>query len=264
MKINLVSVIMAVHNSEKFLEESIESILNQSFKNFEFIIIDDVSTDSSLKIISKYKKRDNRIIFLKNKKNMGPAGTRNRGLKKARGKYISILDSDDLSHSKRLEKQFNYLERHPQIFLVGSSAIFIDENGDKIRKFRKYENSEILSWRLPKSCSIVHSSIMFRNGQKMFYNEEYKYAQDYAFYLEALSQNKKLINLSDFLIKYRVSKKSISIEKRKDQEYFRDLIKKRYSFLEKRNFSVMKKLYFILFLSYFYLRTIFEKEGFLK
>ena len=263
-KTPLISVIMAVHNSENFLEERILSVLGQSFKDFELILIDDLSTDDSLKITQKYKKKDRRIILLKNKKNLGPAGTRNEGLKKARGKYIAILDSDDLSHPERLKRQFNYLEEHPDIFLVGSSAIFIDEEGREIRRFRKYMNPELLSWRLPKSCSIIHSSIMFRNGQNMFYNEEYKYAHDYAFYLEALSRNKELINVPDFLVKYRVSGDSISVKKRREQVYFRNLIMRRYSFLNKRSLYAIKKIYFSLFLFFFYLRTFLEKRNLRK
>ena len=124
-----ISVIMPTYNSESFLRESIDSILNQTFKDFELIVIDDCSTDSSLKIIKEYKRKDNRIFFLKNDKNLGHNKTRNKGLKIAKGKYIAILDSDDISLEKRLEIQYAYLEKNPHIFLVGSSAIYIDENG---------------------------------------------------------------------------------------------------------------------------------------
>jgi len=256
-----ISVIMAVHNSQRFLEKSIKSIINQTFNDFELIIINDFSKDKSLDLAKEYRKRDKRIIIFNNKKNMGPAKTRNKGLNKAKGKYIAILDSDDISHPKRLEIQFKYLEKHPETFLVGSSAVFIDENGNEIKRFRKYKNSEILSWRLPKSCSIIHSSVMFRNHKKIFYDVQYKYAHDYAFYLELLSKNKKLINLPNFLVKYRVSRNSISVDKRKEQEHFRNLIKKRYKDLANKNYSLFRRIYFSLFLLFFYLRTLPEKKG---
>ncbi len=156
-----ISVIMSVYNEEKFLRESIESILSQTFKDFELIIINDCSIDNSLKIIKSYN--DKRIKIINNKKNIGVFNSRNKALKIAKGDYIAILDGDDVSLPKRFEIQFNYLENNPHIFLLGSSAIFIDENGLEIRRFRKYDDYELLAWRLPKSCGIISSSVMFRN-----------------------------------------------------------------------------------------------------
>jgi glycosyltransferase involved in cell wall biosynthesis len=112
MRINpQISVIMAVYNGEKYLAEAIESILNQTFKEFEFIIIDDGSKDNSLNIIKRYAKKDSRIIIIKNEKNMKLAWSLNKGLKIARGKYIARMDSDDISLTDRLEKQYYFLEK---------------------------------------------------------------------------------------------------------------------------------------------------------
>jgi glycosyltransferase involved in cell wall biosynthesis len=131
-----ISVITAVYNGERFLVKTIESILNQTFKNFEYILINDCSKDKSLKIMKEYKKKDKRIVLINNKKNIGSASSRNLGLKMARGGYIAILDHDDLALPERLEKEQNYLEKNPDIFLVSGQSINIDEFGNETTKIK--------------------------------------------------------------------------------------------------------------------------------
>ena len=133
-----ISIILPVYNGEGFLEESLNSILNQTFKEFELIIVNDYSTDKSLKIIKSYK--DNRIRLIENKKNKGSIFSFNEGIKNAKTKYIAICTQDDIFHPRRFEIQFNYLENNPYIFLIGTSAIYINENGKEIRRFQKYDN----------------------------------------------------------------------------------------------------------------------------
>ena len=259
MKKPKVSIIMPVYNSEKFLEDSIKSILNQNLKEFEFIIVDDKSTDNSIKIINKYKKEDKRIILMKNKKNLGQAYSRNKGLKKARGKYVAILDSDDLATKKRLEIQFNYLEKKSHIFLIGSSAIYIDEKGREIKKFRKYDNYKMIAWRLPKSCGIIHSSIMFRNTQEFQYNSKFRIANEYDLYLSILEAGKNLTNLPQFLVKYRVHSSSISCAQKEDQQENTNKIRATHPNLNiQLNFRTKIKYFFKL--GFFYLRTYLEKR----
>jgi len=259
MKKPKISVIMAVYNSEKFLGETIQSILNQTFKDFELMVINDNSTDESLKLIKKFQKIDKRIKLINGKVNIGPAGARNKGLKIAMGKYIAILDSDDISHTKRLETQYNYLEKNPHIFLVGSSAIYIDENGKEIRRFRKYNDYKMLAWRLPKSCSIIHSCVMFRNTGKFWYNEKFKYAHDYNLFLDILGKGKNLTNLPQFLIKYRVHPDSISVAKKREQEGFTDAIKERHKNLRNK-VNIFSKTKYLLKSVLFYLKTFREKR----
>jgi glycosyltransferase involved in cell wall biosynthesis len=254
-----ISVIMAAYNSEKFIKSSIESILNQTLQDFELIVINDFSKDKTEKIVKNIQKVDSRIVLINNKKNSGPAISRNNGLKKARGKYIAILDSDDLSMSKRLEIEYNYLEKNKDIFLVGSSAIFIDENNNIISKYPKYNHPEILMWRMPKSCSIIHSSVMYRN-ERFFYDENFPCAQDYKFYLDLIKNGKKITNLPYYLIKYRISPNSISNLKKQNQIKLRNKLKKDYAYLSNR-VSNYKKLLFYVFLVYFYLKTFFMKRG---
>jgi len=235
-----ISVVMPVYNEEKFLDESIQSILNQTFKDFEFIIINDASIDNSLKIIKKYK--DKRIKLINNKKNQGFSNSTNFGLRVAKGKYIANLCADDISHSKRLEKQFNYLEKNLHIFLVGSSAIYIDENGEEIRRFRKYDDYEMLAWRLPKSCSIIHPSIMFHN-KGFFYDKFFRGATDYNFYLNLLTKGKNLTNLPEFLIKYRVHKGAMSVYNKKEQEFFANEARRKNIFKGKFKLKFLFKLF---------------------
>ena len=122
---------MSVYNGAKFLGEAIDSILAQTFTEFEFIIIDDASTDDSLKIINSYK--DARIIVVKNTKNHGLTKSLNIGIAKAKGKYVARMDADDISMPKRLEKQFDFMEEHPEFAFCGSKAISINEEGQEVK-----------------------------------------------------------------------------------------------------------------------------------
>ncbi len=206
----VISVVMSSYNSKKFIEKSIISILRQTFENFELIIIDDFSTDDSVEIIKKYSRRDKRIKFIQNKTNLGAAASRNIALKISTGKYIAIMDADDIAVHNRLRTEYDYLEEHPQIFLIGSSAIIIDKNGKRLGVFKKFSNSKKLSKKLRISNPIIHPSIMFRNEGAFLYRTKFKTSEDYDLYLRILSSGRKIINIPDFLIKYRISKKSLT------------------------------------------------------
>jgi glycosyltransferase involved in cell wall biosynthesis len=213
-----VSVIIPVYNSGRFLEESLGSILNQSFSDFEIIIVDNGSTDNSKEIENKYKKMDKRIYIKKLlKPNVQEA--LNEGLKLAKGKYIARMDADDISLPNRFEIQVDYLDKHPDIFLIGSSAIIINEQGDKLGVFSKYNNPSKIKRRLKKSNCFIHPSIMFRNSKEFFYRVKFKTSEDYDFYLRMLTSNKKISNLPNFLIKYRITKNSF-VSTMPNQDYY--------------------------------------------
>jgi glycosyltransferase involved in cell wall biosynthesis len=259
MKEPKISLVMPIYNSEKFLDESIESILNQTFQDFELVLVNDKSTDNSLRIIKEYMKKDKRIKLINNKENLGSVKSRNKGLKVAKGKYVAVLDSDDISLSKRFKIQHDYLEKNPHIFLVGSSAIYIGEKGKEIRRFRKYDNYKILGWRFFKSCGMIHSTVMFRNTPDVSYNEEFKSAHDYNFYLDILAQGKNITNIPLFLIKHRVHQGSAHTTNTKKQEFFRDkAIKEHMQF--KPKLSLIKKIAYSFKLFLFYLKTFDEKK----
>lgn len=220
MKALRVSVIMAVYNAEKFLDESIQSVLGQTLKDLELIIINDSSDDSSLEIIKKYKKKDNRIILINLQKNLGRAGARNRGLKIAKGKYIAILDADDVALPQRLEKQYSFLEENDDIFLVGSGAINIDEKGNILNTHKATADPNKIALELPKNNCIYHSSIMYRNNGQYLYREKFPYSQDYDLYLRILSDGEQIASLEEPLIKYRINSGAISWTKRAQQMMF--------------------------------------------
>ena len=226
-----ISVIMSVYNSEKYLTEAIESILNQTFKDFEFIIINDGSTDKSLDIIRKYQKKDKRIILINNKKNLGLIKSLNNGLRRSRGKYIARMDSDDISLIKRFQTQYDYLEQNQDIFLVGTGLIQIDENSNDIIKSKPIRGVEFIKQLLEKRNCIAHPTIMFKNKERYFYRNKMLYCEDYDLYLRLLNDEKKIDNIHNILLKYRVTKDSISNSKRSKQDLF---VKKAKEFYQQR------------------------------
>ena len=127
MKKPRVSVLMPVYNGERFLKVSIDSILSQTFRDFEFIIADDGSTDGSQKIIEDYKQKDTRIIALRNKHNIGTSRTLNKGLSIAKGKYIVRMDADDWSYPDRIERQCDYMQKHPKVGVSGGAIEVCNE-----------------------------------------------------------------------------------------------------------------------------------------
>lgn len=208
-----ISVIMSVYDGEKYLDESILSILNQTFKDFEFIIINDCSTDNSLYIIKQYAKKDKRIVLIENEENIGLTKSLNKGLKIAKGKYIARMDADDVALSERFNKQYDYLEKNKNVFLLGTSAMMIDEDGNRSIKITAITQEKKIYSRLRKKNTIIHSSIMFRNDFELFYRENFKYAQDYDLYLRVLSEGKIIKNILEVLLYYRVCKNSISFSR---------------------------------------------------
>lgn len=220
---------MSVFNGAQYLEDSISSILNQSFANFEFIIIDDASEDDSSSIVKKFASQDKRIKIIKNNRNLGLTRSLNEGLKVARGKYIARQDADDLSLPERLQIQYSYLENHPEMSLIGSSAVFIDGQGKKIGHYLKKDNPQKTAQTLTRRNCILHPSIMFRNKRvyphtKNFgvgmYREKFYYAQDYDLYLTLLTAGEKITNLPQCLIKYRYYRGSLSFKNLKIQKRF--------------------------------------------
>lgn len=149
----LVTVYMPVFNASKFLHQSIESILNQTYSNFEFIIVDDASTDNSWKIIRSYAKKDKRIIAIRNNINLGVSLTSNIAISKAQGKFLVRMDADDISFSNRIESQLNYFKNHPHTVAVGGQCIVIDENdniiGNKNFPTKSKKLKEMIFWAIP-------------------------------------------------------------------------------------------------------------------
>jgi len=203
-----ITVIMSVYNAEEYLEKAIESILIQSFNDFEFIIIDDKSQDDSTNIISRFAKKDPRIMYIKNQKNRGLTYSLNKALKLARGDYIARMDADDISHPKRLEKQYTYLQKNRNISLLGTSAYNIDENGEIIAERNVPLNYEKIRNNITLVNPIIHPSVMFRKKDILSiggYDEKFKKVQDYELWFRMLANGLKVENLEDRLLYYRVN-----------------------------------------------------------
>jgi glycosyltransferase involved in cell wall biosynthesis len=222
-----ISVIVPSYNSERYLRESIESILNQTFGDFELIIVNDGSTDSSPEIIKEYSKKDRRVKFLNNPKNLGLQKSLNKAISEAKGKYIARMDADDISLPTRLETQYNYLEKNKDVFLVGSSAWIIDEDGKRIGALRKFDVPNKIKSKLEKRNPIIHPSVMFRAEARFRYRDKFVCSEDYDLYLRILSKGLKITNLEEFLLEYRISKDSF-VSTMPNQEFYFEKAKEFY------------------------------------
>jgi len=207
-----ISGVMSVYNGEKYLKEAIDSILNQTFKDFEFIIVNDGSTDKSLEIIQSYN--DERIKII-DQKNTGLAKALNNGIKIAQGKYIARMDADDISMPNRLKIQYNFMEEHPGCAAVGSNAEVIDMDGNYV-----LTSNLTLDWNLIKNnlpaTPFFHSSTMYKkNSFKEVggYPEIYR-IEDVVFF-NKLAKIGELLNIPDVLIKYRLVPTAITTKSSK-------------------------------------------------
>jgi glycosyltransferase involved in cell wall biosynthesis len=197
----LVSVVMSVYNEEAYLKETIDSILNQTLADFEFIIVNDGSDDRTQDILNEYKKIDCRIKSILNRKNLGIAKSTNIGIKNAEGKYIAIMDAGDLSHRQRLEKQIKYLKVQNEVYILGTQGRWIDSKGKAIG-----------IWKMPLSVDgkalyetggAIHPSIMARKGlfdAVGLYDETLTMSQEFDLYMRCLKKGLRIANLEDELI----------------------------------------------------------------
>jgi len=199
-----ISVIMSVYNTERYLEESIKSILNQTFKNFEFLIVDDKSSDGSLNILKRYSLIDKRIQIFENPKNVGLTKNLNFLILKSKGRFIARMDADDISLNDRLEKQREYLSKN-QVDLIGSSSIEIDGNGQKIAIKRYPLTHKAVMKKSLKACPILHPTVFAK--AKVFkenhYDENYKTCQDLELWFRLLKKGVIIENISEPLLLFR-------------------------------------------------------------
>lgn len=212
----LISVIMPVYNGENFIREAIESILNQTYSNFEFIIINDGSNDLTSEIVREYMKKDKRIVLLE-RKNRGLVESLNQGIKLAEGKYIARMDADDIAHKNRFEKQINYLLSHPNVDILGTYVDTIGDN-EKCSKFKEIVNKtwpqqELVEKKMSEFCFIVHPTVMIK--RKMLikldgYREKYRRMEDWDLWIRAVKSGYIIENLSEKLLTYRIHNNSKS------------------------------------------------------
>lgn len=210
----LASVVMAVYNGEKYIKETIDSVLNQSFTDFEFIIVNDGSTDNTTSILAGYT--DKRIQII-NQKNVGLSKSLNNGIAYAKGKYIARIDADDRCHINRLEKQLAYLSINQDVVLVGSNANIIDEEGNFLytsEVIKSVENLKIFEEHNP----FLHSSVIFKKeifNQCKGYDEEIIHHFEDKLLWKKMFNYGKMVNLNEALIDYRITPNSITNKTRK-------------------------------------------------
>ena len=241
-----ISVVMPAYNAEKYIGEAIESILNQTFKDFEFIIINDGSVDHTKEIIREYN--DPRIVLLENDKNRGIVLSLNKGLDAATGKYIARMDADDIALKNRFERQVEYLDEHKDIGVLGTGICTF---GEKIKEQKRVftTNAEQLKAELLFNSCIAHPTVMIRKSvlQKynLKYNTEFAGAEDYCLWWN-IAKVSKIATLPDILLDYRIHESQIT--KKKDVQYY----------------NMMDSLMEIRFKDIGYIGTKEEKEMFMK
>ncbi|PEA19358.1 glycosyl transferase family A [Bacillus cereus] len=203
-----VTVLMPVYNGENYLREAIESILNQTYEDFELLIINDGSTDKSLEIINSF--HDSRIRLISNEVNLKLIRTLNKGLDLATGEYIARMDSDDIAHPQRLELQVKKMDEDKEIVICGTSLRFIGKRFSTPFLVEGEEN--IKNYLVVKNC-LMHPSVMIRSAvfkkENIYYDEEFIHAEDYELF-QRVSGNYKVINLKQPLLFYRLSPTGIS------------------------------------------------------
>lgn len=208
-----VSVVMSTYNRASLLPRVINSVLNQTYSDFEFIIIDDGSSDNTIDVIRYFQNKDSRIILVRNKKNKGLIASLNRGIDKARGNYIARIDDDDAMLSTRLEKQVAYFQKHPEttVLATGYYAYKYDDNqdGKKIRKRIHLgcpSPTEQVFVNMMRGNGLAHSTTMIdRNylmDKNLRYHPDFKSAEDYRLWFDVLSSGGQIHCLQDPLTEY--------------------------------------------------------------
>ena len=205
-----ISVVMPVYNDAAYLHQAIDSILNQRFNEFEFIIVNDGSTDHTEEIILSYN--DERILYLRNEENKGCSYSRSKGMKAARGKYIAAMDGDDISSPDRLKLQYEYLETHPEIGFLGGDLVYFFKDSwyrhrfftdpDYIKSFSFFQNT------------IGSATVMMRRSEvekhQLYYDPEYENGEDFELFYRALMAGVKISSINELIYYYRQSDNQLS------------------------------------------------------
>ena len=207
-----VSVLMPVYNGERYLREAVESILDQTFADFEFIIVDDGSTDNTWRILQSYAAREPRIVLVRNEINVGVAGSLNKGLGLARGEYIARMDADDVSLPERLAAQVAFLDEHSPVGVVGCAVQMIDSYGSPMYVQHFPTTHGPLLWALCFYTPLAHPTVVFRRPvveRVGGYNDVLLANQDRDLW-QRLSSVTRLANLPDVYLLYRLHPHAIS------------------------------------------------------
>lgn len=251
----LVSIITPSFGSEKFISAAIESVMNQSYKNWEMIIVDDQSPDDSNKVIEQYCFSDKRIKLIKLNGNVGPAKSRNKAIEEASGRYIAFLDADDLWADKKLEKQLGFMSKY-NVKLSYTAFQMIDEQCSASLGAFTGVPSKVSYWDLLKTCHIFCSSVIYDSKHLgKLYMPDIPKRQDFALWLKILKEVDFAYGIDEVLMFYRVRKGSVSGNKFKAA---------RYQWLVYRNvekLSIFRSAYNFLFYVFFGLKKYRGKRN---
>lgn len=214
-----ITVLMSVYNGDEYLRESIESILNQTFYDFEFLIISEYDTsDESLAIIQSYS--DERIRHIHNTTHLGLVKSLNRGLKEAKGKYVARMDADDISFRDRLKLQFDFIETNPRLAVVGGAVVQIDEIGRKHNTIKYPQKDKQVKEKLFNGwCCFAHSTVLIRKEFVCLvggYRNCFNLAEDYDLWLR-LADSYELVNISRPVLYLRAHRKQVSLQNLRKQ-----------------------------------------------
>lgn len=208
---------MAVKDGEKYLRRAIDSILAQTFSDFEFIIINDGSTDATIDIINESS--DPRIVFLSNQSSLGLSRSLNLGLEMARGEYVARMDADDISLPHRLDKQVRFMDEHPGVIVLGTGFSFIDVNGSHMADCQFPFEHELIVWALPFYNPVAHPTVMMRTfaiKELGGYDTAFRSAQDYDLWFRVASRG-KIANLQEICVYLRQHQGQVSRAHSNDQ-----------------------------------------------
>lgn len=246
----LVSIVMAVYNTDKYLKESIESILSQTYSNFEFIIINDASSDKSESIIRNYAKKDVRIIYLENKVNSKQSKTRNIAINKANGKYIAIVDSDDVCLHDRIEKQVYFLNKNPDVDVLGSSYCLFYNNINESNGVVSASMNDLYDGKPPvhNPTCMIKKEIFDKYG---YYDSKYDNAEDVEMWFRWFSQGVRFDNIPEVLYKKRIHSGCVSVGRIKHQIFL--LLKINITAIVKYHMKFTRKGYLYVLEQFLYL-----------
>lgn len=258
----LVSVVMAIYNEERFICQAIESIINQTYKNLELIIIDDCSKDGTFKAIEKYLLNEKRIRYLCNDSNIGLARSLNRGIDISLGKYVARMDGDDISLVQRLKRQVEYLTSHDNCAVVGTGTIIIDEDGSKLFNMVPPEDHRVLKKILKTRNPFTHGSLMFNKKilvEHGTYDSKLRGCEDYELLLR-LSEKHEIANINEMLFCWRKTIRGESNLKRKELRERTTLARRVFTAKKQSDIKLLTELY-VLFDEHYKKSAVMSKPS---
>jgi Glycosyl transferase family 2 len=216
-----VSVLLAVHNGARYLEEALRSMMRQSLRNIEILVVDDASIDATPEILSRLAQEDPRLRILTTPENLRLAGALNYGLDHARAPLIARMDDDDISYPERLAIQKRFMDAHPGVTLAGASVDWLDDSGGRTRRSVRSRDDFAIRWTARFALNIIHPTFMFRDkspsGDPVRYDPELHVGQDYDLVCRLLMGGSEVVCLPEVLLAFRRHGNSISRKKGKDQ-----------------------------------------------